>query len=284
MKVALVGAGGKMGCRLTDNFLQSNQFDVAYVEISDAGKQRLMERGVTISGDEAIPDADVVILAVPDIFIGKVATGYLDKFKSGCIVITLDPAAAVGGHLPARADITYFVTHPTHPSVFNWESEESKHFDFFGGVGAKQVIVCALFQGPEAHYQIGEELAKIFYAPVSKAHKITAENMAMLEPGLAETFLGAVMVTMREALDEVVRKGVPREAAYDFFMGHINIELALCFDKIPGGVFSDACYKAIQIGKPLIFKDDWKKVLEPAHIKHQISIMTDAAVPVVKDF
>ena len=67
-------------------------------------------------------------------------------------------------------------------------------------------------------------------------------------------------------------------------MGHINIELALCFDKIPGGVFSDACYKAIQIGKPLIFKEDWKKVLEPAHIKHQISIMTDAAVPVVKDF
>ena len=87
--------------------------------------------------------------------------------------------------------------------------------------------------------------------------------MALLEPGLAETFLGAVMFTMREALDDIVAKGVPREAAFNFFMGHINIDLALCFDQIPGGVFSDACYKAIQIGKLLIFKEDWKKVLDP---------------------
>ena len=84
MKVALVGAGGKMGCRLTDNFLQSKKYDVAYIEISDAGKLRLNQRGVPISGEEAIPDADVVILAVPDVFIGKVATGYLvDPQKVG---------------------------------------------------------------------------------------------------------------------------------------------------------------------------------------------------------
>lgn len=40
--------------------------------------------------------------------------------------------------------------------------------------------------------------------------------MAMPEPGLAETFLGIVMVTMRKALEEVIRKRVIREAAYDF--------------------------------------------------------------------
>jgi len=245
MKVTLVGAGGKMGCRLTDNFIKSNKYEVSYLEINDAGKERLAQRNVKISGDEAIPDADVVILAVPDIFIGKVATGYLNKFKSGCIVITLDPAAAVGGHLPKREDITYFVTHPTHPSVFNWEADKKNHFDYFGGITAHQAIVCALFQGDEKHYQIGEDLAKIFYAPVSRAHRITAENMALLEPGLAETFLGAVMFTMREAMEEIIKKGVPREAAFDFFMGHINIELAPCFDQIPEGVFSDAAYKAI---------------------------------------
>ncbi len=94
--------------------------------------------------------------------------------------------------------------------------------------------------------------------------------MALLEPGLAETFLGAVMFTMREAMDEVIKKGVPKDAVFDFFMGHINIDLALCFDQIPGGVFSDACYKAIQIGKPLIFKEDWKKVLDPEHVKYQV--------------
>lgn len=283
LKIALVGAGGKMGCRLTDNFLKSSQYEVFYIEISDAGKERLAQRNVKISDDSVIKDADVVILAVPDIFIGKVATHYLQTFKSGCIVITLDPAAAVGGHLPKRDDISYFVTHPTHPSVFNWEADEKKHFDYFGGITAKQAIVCALFQGPEHHYQIGEDLAKVFYQPVTRAHRITAEQMALLEPGLAETFLGAVAFAMREAMEEIIRKGVPREAAFDFFMGHINIDLALCFDQIPGGVFSDACYKAIKIGKPLIFREDWKKVLDMEHVKYQISVMTDPNVPVVRD-
>lgn len=275
LKIALVGAGGKMGCRLTDN-LKDSSYRVSYLELSDLGKERLGQRNITISTEEVIPQADVVILAVPDIYIGKVATGMLPKFKKGCIIITLDPAAAVGGHLPKREDISYFVTHPTHPSVFNWEADQKKHFDYFGGITARQAIVCALMQGPEEHYQIGESLAKTFFAPVSRAHRITVEQMALLEPGLAETFLGAVMFTMREALDEIVAKGVPREAAFDFFMGHINIDLALCFDQIPGGVFSDACYKAIQIGKPLIFKEDWKKILEPEHVKYQIGVMTKA--------
>lgn len=273
LKIVLVGAGGKMGCRLTDN-LKGSSYQMSYLEVSEAGKERLAQRNIVASREEVIPLADVVILAVPDIYIGKVATEMLSKFKKGCIVVTLDPAAAVGGHLPKREDISYFVTHPTHPSVFNWEADQKKHFDYFGGITAHQAIVCALMQGPEEHYQVGENLAKIFYAPVTRAHRITVEQMALLEPGLAETFLGAVMFTMREALDEIVAKGVPREAAFDFFMGHINIDLALCFDQIPGGVFSDACYKAIQIGKPLIFKDDWKKVLEPEHVKYQVGVMT----------
>ncbi len=273
-KIALVGAGGKMGCRLTDNLKNIPQYEVSYLEVSEAGKERLAQRAIHVSNEDVISQADAVILAVPDIYIGKVATTLLAKFKPGSIVITLDPAAAVGGHLPKREDISYFVSHPTHPSVFNWEPEQKKHFDYFGGITARQSIVCALMQGPEEHYACSEELAKAFYAPVIKAHRITIEQMALLEPGLAETFLGAVMFTMREALDEIVAKGVPRDAAFDFFMGHINIDLALCFDQIPGGVFSDACYKAIQIGKPLIFKEDWKKVLEPDHVKYQIEIMT----------
>lgn len=273
-KVALIGAGGKMGCRLTDN-LKNSAYEMAYVEISSAGLERLAQRNITAtSAEEAVPQADVVILAVPDIYIGQVAANLLAQFKSGAIVVTLDPAAAVGGHLPKREDITYFVSHPTHPSVFNWEEDKKRHFDYFGGITAHQAIVCALMQGPEEHYSIGEALAKTMYAPVTRAHRITVEQMAILEPGLAETFLGAVMFTMREAMDEVIKMGVPKEAVFDFFMGHINIDLALCFDQIPGGVFSDACYKAIQIGKPLIFKEDWKKVLDPEHVKYQVEVMT----------
>ncbi|WP_276370674.1 phosphogluconate dehydrogenase C-terminal domain-containing protein [Chryseolinea sp. H1M3-3] len=272
--VALVGAGGKMGCRLTDN-LKNSSYKMHYIEVSSVGIDRLEKRGIKVSNaDDIIPTADIVILAVPDIYIGKVASEMLSKFKPGAIVVTLDPAAAVGGHLPTRADISYFVSHPTHPSVFNYEEDPKKHFDYFGGITARQAIVCALMQGPEEHYNMGETLATTMYAPVTRAHRITVEQMALLEPGLAETFLGAVMFTMREAMDEVIRKGVPKDAVFDFFMGHINIDLALCFDQIPGGVFSDACYKAIQIGKPLIFKEDWKKVLEPDHVKYQIEVMT----------
>lgn len=273
-KIALIGAGGKMGCRLTDN-LKNSTYEMSYVEISPAGLERLAQRNITAtSAEEAVPQADVVILAVPDIYIGQVAANLLAQFKPGAIVVTLDPAAAVGGHLPRREDITYFVSHPTHPSVFNWEEDKKRHFDYFGGITAHQAIVCALMQGPEEHYPIGEELAKTMYAPVTRAHRITVEQMAILEPGLAETFLGAVMFTMREAMDEVIKMGLPKEAVFDFFMGHINIDLALCFDQIPGGVFSDACYKAIQIGKPLIFKEDWKKVLDPEHVKYQVEVMT----------
>jgi hypothetical protein len=232
-------------------------------------------RGISVTSAEgAIPSADIVILAVPDIYIGQVAKDLLEKFKPGAIIVTLDPAAAVGGHLPKREDISYFVSHPTHPSVFNWEPDQKKHFDYFGGITARQAIVCALMQGPEDHYKIGEDLAVTMYAPVMRAHRVTVDQMALLEPGLAETFLGAVMFTMREAMDEVIKMGVPKDAVFDFFMGHINIDLALCFDQIPGGVFSDACYKAIQIGKPLIFKEDWKKVLDPKHVRHQIDVMT----------
>lgn len=274
LKIALIGAGGKMGCRLTDN-LKNAPYEVSYVEVSPAGLERLAQRGVTVSStEEVVPTADVIILAVPDIYIGKIATDMLGKFKPGAIVVTLDPAAAIGGHLPKREDISYFVSHPTHPSVFNWEEDKNRHFDYFGGITARQAIVCALMQGSEEHYKTGESLAIAMYAPVTRAHRITVEQMALLEPGLAETFLGAVMFTMREAMDEVIKMGVPKDAVFDFFMGHINIDLALCFDQIPGGVFSDACYKAIQIGKPLIFKEDWKKVLDPEHVKYQVGVMT----------
>jgi hypothetical protein len=273
-KIALIGAGGKMGCRLTDN-LKGTTYEVSSVEVSPAGIERLAQRGVTVTTAEScLPETDIVILAVPDIYIGKVAHEILPAVRPGTMVVTLDPAAAVGGHLPRREDITYFVSHPTHPSVFNWEEDERRHFDYFGGITAKQAIVCALMQGPEEHYAAGEALAKAMYAPVTRAHRITVEQMALLEPGLAETFLGAVMFTMREAMDEVVKMGVPKDAVFDFFMGHINIDLALCFDQIPGGVFSDACYKAIQIGRPLIFREDWKKVLDPTHVKYQVDVMT----------
>ena len=83
--------------------------------------------------------------------------------------------------------------------------------------------------------------------------------MALLEPGLAETFLGAVMFTMREAMDEVIKMGVPKDAVFDFFMGRINIDLALCFDQIPGAYFRMRVTKQFRLENRLSLKKIGKK-------------------------
>ena len=80
--------------------------------------------------------------------------------------------------------------------------------------------------------------------------------MAMLEPGLSETVCATLLAAMKDAMDEVVRRGVDRTCARDFLIGHMNILAAVTFEEVQG-VFSDACNKAIENGKPRIFRDDW---------------------------
>ncbi|OZA11586.1 MAG: semialdehyde dehydrogenase, partial [Rhodobacterales bacterium 17-64-5] len=62
-------------------------------------------------------------------------------------------------------------------------------------------------------------------------------------------------------------------AARDFLLGHMNILAAVIFDEQPG-VFSDACNKAIEFGKPMLMRDDWKKVFEWDEITASIQRIT----------
>jgi hypothetical protein len=190
------------------------------------------------------------------------------------MVFTLDPACTLAGQLYHRDDLSYFIAHPSHPSVFNWEPTPEAQRDYFGGRLAKQAVVCALFRGPEKDYALGEALAREMYAPVSKAHRITAEQMGMLEPALVETLCSTLQVIVSEALEEVIKRGVPAEAARDFLLGHINIQLAVLYGEIPGAVFSDAANKAIVRGRPLLVKADWKRVFEAENIMEQIRDIT----------
>lgn len=272
--IALFGAGGKMGYRLSSN-LMGSRFDVRHVERSDAGRERLRS-GLDLScvdEDAALAGAEIVVLAVPDTLIGKVLTGIEGKLNPGTIVVILDAAAPFAGHLPERADLTYFVTHPCHPPIFNDETDPAAQRDFFGGVAAKQHIVSSLMQGPEEHYALGEEVAKVIWAPVMRSHRVTVEQMALLEPGLSETVCASLLVVMREAMDEVVRRGVPKEAARDFLLGHMNVLGSVIFEETPG-VFSDACNKAIEFGKPMLMRDDWKRVFEPDELAASIRRIT----------
>ena len=272
--ISLVGAGGKMGLRLTRNLMHYN-CSMSYLEVSQTGMEKLQELGIEVTVEqESIPQADVVILAVPDIILGKVSEQIIPKMKKKALVMTLDPAVARAGRLFMREDLGYFIAHPSHPSVFNWEPTPEAQADFFGGTLAKQTIVCALMRGSEEDYLVGETVAKQMYRPVSKAYRITMEQMALLEPALVETLSSSCLDLVREGMEEVIKRGVPAEAARAFLLGHINIQLAVLFKELPNAVFSDAANKALKRGRSILFKEDWKKIFEADHVLQQVIDIT----------
>ncbi len=72
--ITLMGAGGKMGCRIADN-LRKTEYSVRHVEVGDRGKAALAQRGITpLPAEQALDGTDVVILALPDNRIGRVTS------------------------------------------------------------------------------------------------------------------------------------------------------------------------------------------------------------------
>jgi len=276
--VALFGAGGKMGCRITDNLMNRFNYRMLYVETGSRGIENLRRRGLAPTAyAEATSQADVIVLAVPDNLVGPVAAQQaVPLARRGALVICLDPAAPSAGVLPQRADISYFVTHPCHPSVFVRPDNPAALDDYFGGVTAPQHIVCALMQGPEKDYARGEAVARDMFAPVLKAYRVTVEQMALLEPALSETVAATCLTVVREAMDEAVRRGVPEEAAREFLLGHIRINLALFFGVIDTPL-SDGAKLAVARAKQVLFQPDWKeRVFAPKAVRESIRAITQA--------
>jgi hypothetical protein len=272
--ISLVGAGGKMGCRLTDNFLKHPEYVVHYLEVSELGISNLAQRGVKVSHPEdGLPVSDVVILALPDRVIGKLSNEIIPAMKKGALVMTLDPAAPFDGVIHHRDDLGYVIAHPCHPSVFNWEPTESAFRDFYGGISARQSIVVTLMSGSEAQYAIGEKVAQVMYAPIDRTHRITLEQMAILEPAMVETLAQTCMEAVKEGYDKIVSLGVPEAAARDFVLGHLRIQIAVLFKEV-NGVFSDAAYKISKRAKPILFREGWQKIFEIDDIRQQVKDIT----------
>ncbi len=274
-RIALMGAGGKMGCRITDNIKDLPQYQVYYVEVSEPGKANLAKRGLTATPQaEALANADAVILAVPDALIGRITQQIIEELQPRTMVIGLDPAAAYAEVMPIRDDLTYFVTHPCHPPLYNDEVTEEARTDWFGGVKAKHHIVCALHHGPEEDYAKGEAIARDIYKPVMKSFRITVEQMAILEPALAETFTATVITAVKQAFDKAVEMGVPPEAAWEFLSGHARIEFAIIFG-ISGFPFSDGAKLAIERAYDKIFKPDWmEQIMNIDALKQSVAEIT----------
>ncbi len=263
-----------MGCRLTDNFLKLNSYEVRYLEVSEQGCENLRQRGLSTSDqEEVIPISDVVILGVPDTAIKEISEELIPKMKSGALVMTLDPAAPLDGVIAHRDDLGYVIAHPCHPTIFNWEPTEEAFRDFYGGVTAKQSIVVALMHGSESHYALGEKVAQDMYGPIKDTHRITLEQMAILEPAMVETLAQTCMEVIKEGYDRIVTLGVPDAAARDFVLGHLRIQIAVLFNEVNGS-FSDAAYKISKRAKPILFKDNWQKIFEIDDIREQVQDIT----------
>ncbi len=270
--ITVVGAGGKMGGRITDN-LRKVPYTLLLCEKSEAGAKRVRDKGLAVTAaGRAVPQSDFVILAVPDARMAGVTRDIVPLMKKGAIAILLDPAAAYNGEVHLRPDCAFVVTHPCHPPLFGEQDSPEARKDFFGGVLAKQDIVVALYKGTDADYAAGERLCREMFAPVVKAHRITVEQMAILEPAMAEVVGAAAATLIRQAMDQAVAFGVPPEAARSFMLGHTQIPLAIVFGEI-GSPFSDAARIAVTIGFEKVIRPDWRDVFKPEVIRSTIQRM-----------
>ena len=272
--VALVGAGGKMGTRILRNLAKSDR-RLILVEALPEAHDRLCQEGYDLrSVDDAARDADCIILAVPDTLLGKLSHAVTELMKPGATMILLDPAAAYAGQIKVRSDCTFVVVHPCHPAVFTPQETPEARADRFGGVAAKQDVVIALMEGDDRLFEEARQLACEMFAPVVNAHRITVEQMAILEPAMAEVVGATLATVLKEATDEAIRRGVPAAAAKAFMLGHIQIELAVMFENT--NPFSETAIKAIEYGYEKVVKDDWRKVFEPEAIQEVLEKMLGA--------
>nr|BAT27583.1 hypothetical protein [Aureimonas frigidaquae] len=256
-----------MGFRITRKLVDAG-YDVRAIEIGEPGRARLAEAGITaVDRDAGVSGARVVVLALPDNVIGGVAAELSPLLAPGTMLLILDAAAPYAGDLPKdRPDLTYFVGHPCHPPLFNDETDWAARRDYHGGI-ARQSIVCALMQGPEEDYALGEEICRAMWSPIIDAWRVTVEQLAILEPGLSEMVAMPFVDTMVEAVEECERVyGIPRQAALDFLIGHLNVEIAMWFGYSPK-VPSDAALRLMRFAKGVVVRDEWREALSPAKVR-----------------
>jgi D-apionate oxidoisomerase len=271
--IAIMGAGGKMGFRITRKLVDAG-YDVRAVEIGEAGISRLAEAGIKgVRTEEGVQGAKVVIFALPDNIIGNVARELSPKLAAGTMLLILDAAAPYAGDLPKdRPDLSYFVGHPCHPPLYATNTHGAERTDYHGGV-APQSIVCALMQGPEEAYALGAEICQAMWSPIIKTHRVTVEQLAILEPGLSEMVAMAFVDTMVEAVDECAnRYGIARDAAFDFLIGHLNVEIAMWFGYSPK-VPSDAALRLMRFAKSKVVHAEWKEALSPKLVKEAAELI-----------
>ncbi|MFT4030638.1 MAG: phosphogluconate dehydrogenase C-terminal domain-containing protein [Protaetiibacter sp.] len=269
--IAVIGAGGKMGMRVSNNLVKTAH-TVYYSENSPAGQERVTAAGRELTATpDAVRDADIVILAVPDLALKAVSADVVPQLKPGAVLLTLDPAAAYAGLLTRRDDVIQAVTHPCHPSVFVERHTPEEYADTFGGIAAKQDAIAAVESDDPTVQALVEQVVRDIFAPVVDVHWVTVKQLAQLEPTLVETIACMIGALLKESLDEAVNIGIPEPAARAILLGHTQVALA---NTLKGdNPFSDACLIAMDYGREMIVKPDWKRVFEDEELDKNLARM-----------
>lgn len=273
--VSVIGAGGKMGVRTTNNLSKHlGTLDLYFCETAPAGIQNIKDRGFAVTPAEvAVPKSDIVVLAVPDKVMKDVSVGIVKMMSPGATLIILDPAAAVAKELALRDDCTFVVTHPCHPSYFLDQDTYEARRDYFGGIAGKQDIVIAKIQGSDENFAKARTVSEIMFAPVENSYVMGVRDIAFLEPTLVELLGATTLYAMAETVKEAERRGIPRAAAESFLAGHIYNLSANFLGKLGDTKVSDACLVAIELGNKLVLRDDWKRIWDDEVLDKVIATM-----------
>ena len=273
--VSVIGAGGKMGTRTSNNLAQAkDEIELLFVENGANGIKSIEERGFSVSPmEEAVKKSDVVVLAVPDTVIKIASKNVVDTMNPGAGLIILDPAAAVAKELTLRDDCTFAIAHPCHPSYFlDQDTYEARH-DYFGGLGGKQDIVMAKIQGDDEVFKKCRRVSELMYSPVVNSYVMGIRDIAFLEPTLVELLGATCLYAMAETVDEAEKRGIQREAAVSFLAGHIYNLSANFLGFLGKTPVSDACQVAIGLGNKMVLRDDWKRIWDDDVLDNVIATM-----------
>jgi hypothetical protein len=107
------------------------------------------------------------------------------------------------------------------------------------------------------------------FAPILRMHRISVEQMAILEPAIVESTMLTCVMIMKQAMEAAVKFGIPEQAAWDFCLGHIRTELAIVFG-FAGFPVSDGAKQAVQQNMQRIFRDDWKDVISIPALRESV--------------
>ena len=79
------------------------------------------------------------------------------------------------------------------------------------------------------------------------------------QKGHGSIFGFSLVSVLKELVEEMDKRKIPKDAAMSFLLGHIKIELAILL--LGSNPASDAAMIAMDYGRDKLIREDWKQVL-----------------------